>query len=144
MAILNANYITTRLKDAYPMLYTSRDHRVAHECILNIRPLKEETGISEMDMAKRLIDHGFHAPTMSFPVAGTLTVEPTESESKVELDRFINAMLAFRSEINRVAQGEWPLGDNPLVNAPHVQAELVGDWQHAYSRELAVFPTVSE
>ncbi len=140
MAILNANYIATRLKDAYPILYTGRDHRVAHECILDIRPLKEETGISEMDIAKRLIDFGFHAPTMSFPVAGTLMVEPTESESKVELDRFIDAMLAIRSEIDRVAKGEWPLEDNPLVNAPHVQAELVNDWQHPYSRELAVFP----
>ncbi|HBE9079165.1 aminomethyl-transferring glycine dehydrogenase [Serratia fonticola] len=140
VAILNANYIATRLKDAYPVLYTGRDHRVAHECILDIRPLKEETGISEMDIAKRLIDYGFHAPTMSFPVAGTLMVEPTESENKVELDRFIDAMLAIRSEIDRVQQGEWPLEDNPLVNAPHVQAELVSDWQHAYSRELAVFP----
>ncbi|CAI2526472.1 aminomethyl-transferring glycine dehydrogenase [Serratia liquefaciens] len=140
VAILNANYIATRLKDAYPVLYTGRDHRVAHECILDIRPLKEETGISEMDIAKRLIDYGFHAPTMSFPVAGTLMVEPTESESKVELDRFIDAMLAIRGEIDRVAKGEWPLEDNPLVNAPHVQAELVSDWQHAYSRELAVFP----
>lgn len=140
VAILNANYIATRLKDAYPVLYTGRDHRVAHECILDIRPLKEETGISEMDIAKRLIDYGFHAPTMSFPVAGTLMVEPTESESKVELDRFIDAMLAIRGEIARVAKGEWPLEDNPLVNAPHVQAELVSDWQHAYSREEAVFP----
>ncbi|MGO4796311.1 aminomethyl-transferring glycine dehydrogenase [Serratia quinivorans] len=140
VAILNANYIATRLKDAYPVLYTGRDHRVAHECILDIRPLKEETGISEMDIAKRLIDYGFHAPTMSFPVAGTLMVEPTESESKVELDRFIDAMLAIRGEIDRVAKGEWPLEDNPLVNAPHVQAELVSDWQHAYSREEAVFP----
>jgi glycine dehydrogenase len=140
VAILNANYIATRLKDAYPVLYTGRDHRVAHECILDIRPLKEETGISEMDIAKRLIDYGFHAPTMSFPVAGTLMVEPTESENKVELDRFIDAMLAIRSEIDRVQLGEWPLEDNPLVNAPHVQAELVSDWQHAYSRELAVFP----
>ncbi|CAI1120839.1 Glycine dehydrogenase [decarboxylating] [Serratia plymuthica] len=140
VAILNANYIATRLKDAYPVLYTGRDHRVAHECILDIRPLKEETGISEMDIAKRLIDYGFHAPTMSFPVAGTLMVEPTESESKVELDRFIDAMLAIRGEIDRVTKGEWPLEDNPLVNAPHIQAELVSDWQHAYSRELAVFP----
>ncbi|CAM3830960.1 aminomethyl-transferring glycine dehydrogenase [Serratia silvae] len=140
VAILNANYIATRLKDAYPVLYTGRDHRVAHECILDIRPLKEETGISEMDIAKRLIDYGFHAPTMSFPVAGTLMVEPTESENKVELDRFIDAMLAIRSEIDRVQLGEWPLEDNPLVNAPHVQAELVSDWQHVYSRELAVFP----
>ncbi|WP_145584957.1 aminomethyl-transferring glycine dehydrogenase [Yersinia intermedia] len=140
VAILNANYIATRLKAAYPVLYTGHDGRVAHECILDIRPLKEATGISEMDIAKRLIDFGFHAPTMSFPVAGTLMVEPTESESKVELDRFIDAMLAIRSEIDKVAQGEWPLEDNPLVNAPHTQAELVGDWQHPYSRELAVFP----
>lgn len=139
-AILNANYIATRLKDAYPVLYTGRDGRVAHECILDIRPLKEETGISELDIAKRLIDFGFHAPTMSFPVAGTLMVEPTESESKVELDRFIDAMLAIRAEIDRVKAGEWPLEDNPLVNAPHTQGELVGEWNHPYSRELAVFP----
>ncbi len=115
MAILNANYIATRLKDAYPVLYTGRDGRVAHECILDIRPLKEETGISELDIAKRLIDYGFHAPTMSFPVAGTLMVEPTESESKVELDRFIDAMLAIRSEIDRVKGGEWTLEDNPRL-----------------------------
>ncbi|NIA89019.1 aminomethyl-transferring glycine dehydrogenase [Rahnella aceris] len=140
VAILNANYIATRLKDAYPVLYTGRDGRVAHECILDIRPLKETTGISEMDIAKRLIDYGFHAPTMSFPVAGTLMVEPTESESKVELDRFIDALLAIRSEIDRVAQGKWPLADNPLVNAPHVQNELVSDWNHPYTREVAVFP----
>ncbi|WP_145553108.1 aminomethyl-transferring glycine dehydrogenase [Yersinia canariae] len=140
VAILNANYIATRLKEAYPVLYTGHDGRVAHECILDIRPLKEATGISEMDIAKRLIDFGFHAPTMSFPVAGTLMVEPTESESKAELDRFIDAMLAIRAEIEKVARGEWPLEDNPLVNAPHTQAELVGDWQHPYSRELAVFP----
>ncbi|ATY89540.1 aminomethyl-transferring glycine dehydrogenase [Pectobacterium atrosepticum] len=144
MAILNANYIATRLQQAYPVLYTGRDGRVAHECILDIRPLKESTGISEMDIAKRLIDYGFHAPTMSFPVAGTLMVEPTESESQVEIDRFIDAMLAIRAEINRVAQGEWPLDDNPLVNAPHTQAELVADWAHPYSRELAVFPVGSE
>ncbi|MFJ5504507.1 aminomethyl-transferring glycine dehydrogenase [Pectobacterium carotovorum] len=144
MAILNANYIATRLQQAYPVLYTGRDGRVAHECILDIRPLKESTGISEMDIAKRLIDYGFHAPTMSFPVAGTLMVEPTESESQVEIDRFIDAMLAIRTEINRVAQGEWPLDDNPLVNAPHTQAELVADWAHPYSRELAVFPAGSE
>ncbi|MGT3317670.1 aminomethyl-transferring glycine dehydrogenase [Yersinia enterocolitica] len=140
VAILNANYIATRLKEAYPVLYAGHDGRVAHECILDIRPLKEATGISEMDIAKRLIDFGFHAPTMSFPVAGTLMVEPTESESKVELDRFIDAMLAIRAEIEKVARGEWPLEDNPLVNAPHTQAELVGEWQHPYSRELAVFP----
>ncbi|MDU5728948.1 MAG: beta-eliminating lyase-related protein [Citrobacter freundii] len=142
VAILNANYIASRLKDAYPVLYTGRDGRVAHECILDIRPLKEETGISELDIAKRLIDYGFHAPTMSFPVAGTLMVEPTESESKVELDRFINAMLAIRSEIDRVKAGEWSLEDNPLVNSPHTQNELVAEWNHGYSREIAVFPAL--
>ncbi|MGP9435570.1 aminomethyl-transferring glycine dehydrogenase [Ewingella sp. AOP8-B2-18] len=144
VAILNANYIATRLKDAYPVLYTGRDGRVAHECILDIRPLKESVGISEMDISKRLIDFGFHAPTMSFPVAGTLMVEPTESESKVEIDRFVDALLAIRAEIDRVAKGEWPLEDNPLVNAPHVQAELVSEWSHPYSRELAVFPAGSD
>ncbi|WP_237386382.1 aminomethyl-transferring glycine dehydrogenase [Xenorhabdus sp. Sc-CR9] len=142
VAILNANYIAARLKGAYEILYTGRGGYVAHECILDIRPLKEEFGISEMDIAKRLIDYGFHAPTMSFPVAGTLMVEPTESESKVEIDRFIDAMLAIREEISKVAKGEWPLEDNPLVNAPHIQTELVSDWNHAYSREIAVFPTV--
>ncbi|MBD8162607.1 aminomethyl-transferring glycine dehydrogenase [Erwinia persicina] len=143
VAILNANYIAHRLQSAYPILYAGRDGRVAHECILDIRPLKEQTGISELDIAKRLIDYGFHAPTMSFPVAGTLMVEPTESESKAELDRFIDAMLAIRSEIDRVADGEWPLEDNPLVNAPHTQMEIVGEWGHPYSRELAVFPAGS-
>lgn len=111
VAILNANYIASRLQDAFPVLYTGRDGRVAHECILDIRPLKEETGISELDIAKRLIDYGFHAPTMSFPVAGTLMVEPTESESKVELDRFIDAMLAIRAEIDQVkaVSGRWKI-----------------------------------
>ncbi|WP_409310325.1 aminomethyl-transferring glycine dehydrogenase [Pectobacterium sp. B1J-3] len=144
MAILNANYIATRLQAAFPVLYTGREGRVAHECILDIRPLKESSGITEMDIAKRLIDYGFHAPTMSFPVAGTLMVEPTESESQVELDRFIEAMLSIRAEIARVVSSEWPLDDNPLVNAPHTQAELVGEWAHPYSRELAVFPAGSE
>lgn len=144
VAILNANYIASRLQSAYPILYAGRDGRVAHECILDIRPLKEQTGISELDIAKRLIDYGFHAPTMSFPVAGTLMVEPTESESKIELDRFIDAMLSIRMEIDRVADGEWPADDNPLVNAPHTQVEIVGEWSHAYSRELAVFPAGSD
>jgi len=144
VAILNANYIATRLQSAYPILYAGRDGRVAHECILDIRPLKEQTGISELDIAKRLIDYGFHAPTMSFPVAGTLMVEPTESESKIELDRFIDAMLSIRIEIDRVAVGEWPAEDNPLVNAPHTQMEIVGEWTHPYSRELAVFPAGSD
>jgi len=143
VAILNANYIATRLKSAYPILYTGNDGHVAHECILDIRPLKEQTGISELDIAKRLIDYGFHAPTMSFPVAGTLMVEPTESEGKEELDRFIDAMLSISSEIDRVAAGEWPAQDNPLVNAPHTQMEIVGSWEHPYSRELAVFPAGS-
>lgn len=141
VAILNANYIAQRLKDSYSILYSGHGGLVAHECILDIRPLKEEFGITEMDIAKRLIDYGFHAPTMSFPVSGTLMVEPTESESKVELDRFIDAMLAIRSEIRRVHAGEWPLNDNPLVNAPHVQEELVHEWNHPYSRDLAVFPS---
>lgn len=140
VAILNANYIAHSLKEAFPVLYSGRSGYVAHECILDIRPLKETVGISEMDVAKRLIDYGFHAPTMSFPVGGTLMVEPTESEGKEELDRFIAAMLAIRSEADRVAAGEWPADDNPLTNAPHVQEELVGEWSHPYSRELAVFP----
>jgi glycine dehydrogenase len=140
MAILNANYIASRLHSAFPVLYSGRDGRVAHECILDIRPLKEASGISEMDIAKRLIDYGFHAPTMSFPVAGTLMVEPTESESQVELDRFVDAMLAIRGEIEKVISGEWPLEDNPLVNAPHIESELAGDWTHPYSRTVAAFP----
>lgn len=144
VAILNANYIAHRLQSAYPILYVGRDGRVAHECILDIRPLKEQTGISELDIAKRLIDYGFHAPTMSFPVAGTLMVEPTESESKIELGRFIDAMLAIRMEIDRVFNGEWPADDNPLVNAPHTQREIVGEWSHPYTRELAVFPAGSD
>ncbi len=144
VAILNANYIASRLQSAYPILYSGNQGRVAHECILDLRPLKEQSGISEMDIAKRLIDYGFHAPTMSFPVSGTLMVEPTESESKVELDRFIDAMLAIRMEIDRVVAGEWPVDDNPLVNAPHTQREIVGEWRHPYSHELAVFPAGSD
>ncbi|CAK9884308.1 MAG: Glycine dehydrogenase (decarboxylating) [Candidatus Erwinia impunctatus] len=144
VAILNANYIVTRLGGVWPVLYTGKEGRVAHECILDIRPLKEQTGISELDIAKRLIDYGFHAPTMSFPVTGTLMVEPTESESQQELDRFIDAMLAIRKEIDRVAAGDWPVDDNPLVNAPHTQQELAGDWSHPYSREEAVFPAGSD
>ncbi|ELM3722374.1 aminomethyl-transferring glycine dehydrogenase [Edwardsiella piscicida] len=141
VAILNANYIARRLGAVYPVLYRGKEGYVAHECILDLRPLKARSGISEMDIAKRLIDYGFHAPTMSFPVAGTLMVEPTESENKAELDRFIAAMLAIHDEIARVEAGEWPLQDNPLVNAPHTQRELVGEWHHPYRRELAVFPT---
>ncbi|MBQ1784438.1 MAG: aminomethyl-transferring glycine dehydrogenase [Gammaproteobacteria bacterium] len=142
VAILAANYVASRLAEAYPVLYTGEQGRVAHECIIDLRPLKAVSGISEMDLAKRLIDYGFHAPTMSFPVAGTLMIEPTESESKAELDRFIDAMLAIRGEIDKVIAGEWPLADNPLVNAPHTQADLAdSDWNHPYSRELACFPS---
>ncbi len=141
VAILNANYIAQRLKDDYDILYAGADGYVAHECIIDIRPLKANYGISEMDVAKRLIDYGFHAPTMSFPVAGTLMIEPTESESKVEIDRFIEALLSIRAEIAQVDKGVWPIDDNPLVNAPHTQYELVQEWSHSYSRECAVFPS---
>ena len=140
VALLNANYLAEQLKDYYPILYTAENGRVAHECILDLRPLKAESGISEVDIAKRLMDYGFHAPTMSFPVAGTFMVEPTESESKQEMDRFIAAMIAIHNEIEHVKSGAWALQDNPLVNAPHTQKDLIGDWQHPYSRETAAFP----
>ncbi|SFM75860.1 aminomethyl-transferring glycine dehydrogenase [Halopseudomonas yangmingensis] len=140
VAILNANYLARRLGEAYPVLYSGRNGRVAHECIIDIRPLKAASGISEEDVAKRLMDFGFHAPTMSFPVAGTLMIEPTESESKAELDRFVDAMLTIRAEIARVESGEWSAEDNPLHNAPHTLADITGDWQRGYSREQAVFP----
>ena len=139
-AILNANYVARRLTAHYPVLYTGTQGRVAHECILDIRPLKAATGIAEIDIAKRLMDYGFHAPTVSFPVAGTIMVEPTESESKAELDRFIEAMIAIRGEIDQIERGIWPADDNPLKNAPHTQADIVGDWTRPYSREEAVFP----
>ncbi len=141
VAILNANYIATRLKDHYTILYTGRNDRIAHECIVDLRPFKDYAGISEEDVAKRLIDYGFHAPTMSWPVSGTLMIEPTESESKEELDRFIEAMIAIKAEVDQVARGEWPGDDNPLVNAPHTLAELADDtWTHAYSRQQAGWP----
>lgn len=141
VAILNANYIATRLKDHYTILYTGRNDRIAHECIVDLRPFKDYAGISEEDVAKRLIDYGFHAPTMSWPVSGTLMIEPTESESKEELDRFIEAMIAIKAEVDQVARGEWPADDNPLVNAPHTLAELADDtWTHAYSRQQAGWP----
>ncbi|MGA4449919.1 aminomethyl-transferring glycine dehydrogenase [Ectopseudomonas chengduensis] len=143
MAILNANYIARRLEEHYPVLYSGEGGLVAHECILDIRPLKDSSGISVDDVAKRLIDFGFHAPTMSFPVAGTLMIEPTESESKEELDRFCDAMIAIREEIRAVEQGRLDKDDNPLKNAPHTALELVGDWHHAYSREQAVYPLAS-
>ncbi|WP_107850500.1 aminomethyl-transferring glycine dehydrogenase [Oceanimonas marisflavi] len=142
LAILNANYLMRSLAEDYPILYSGRNDRVAHECIVDIRPLKESSGISEMDVAKRLNDFGFHAPTMSFPVAGTLMIEPTESESKVEIDRFIFAMKQIRAEMRKVESGEWTLEDNPLVHAPHTQDDVMdAEWNRAYSRELAVFPS---
>ena len=141
VAILNANYLATRLQAHYPVLYVGKNGRVAHECILDIRPIKAATGIAEIDIAKRLMDYGFHAPTVSFPVAGTIMVEPTESESKSELDRFIEALIAIRAEIRQIENGEWTADNNPLKNAPHSQADVIdGEWKHPYSREQAVFP----
>ncbi|MEV3861305.1 aminomethyl-transferring glycine dehydrogenase [Streptomyces sp. NPDC050095] len=140
VAVLSANYIAKRLEPHFPVLYTGPGGLVAHECIIDLRPISKETGVSVDDIAKRLIDYGFHAPTMSFPVAGTLMIEPTESEDITELDRFCEAMIAIRGEIERVASGEWPADDNPLRNAPHTAGMLGGDWAHAYSREEAVFP----
>ncbi len=143
-AILSANYIATRLADEYPVLYTGRAGRVAHECILDTRPFKSDAAITVDDIAKRLIDYGFHAPTMSFPVAGTLMVEPTESEDLAELDRFCDAMLAIHAEIESVREGKWPADDNPLVNAPHTDRVVCADdWKHAYGREVAAFPVAS-
>ncbi|CAN5260615.1 aminomethyl-transferring glycine dehydrogenase [soil metagenome] len=140
-AVLAANYIAARLRSHYPVLYAGDNGLVAHECILDLRPLKEATGISNDDVAKRLIDYGFHAPTMSFPVAGTLMVEPTESEDLAEIDRFIDAMIAIKLEADEVGTGTWPAHDNPLHNAPHTaQSVIVGEWDHAYSRETAVYP----
>ena len=148
-AILAANYVAARLAAHYDIHYSGEapgleGGGVAHECILDLRPLKDTSGVSAEDVAKRLIDYGFHAPTLSFPVAGTLMVEPTESEPLVELDRFCEAMIAIRQEIHRVEKGEWPQDDNPLKNAPHTAAALLdGEWKHAYSRELAAYPVAS-
>lgn len=141
-ALLNANYIATKLSEDYPVLYTGKNGRVAHECIIDIRPLKAQTGISETDIAKRLMDYGFHAPTMSFPVAGTLMIEPTESESKAEIDRLISALKQIKQEALKVQTGEdgWTPDDNPLVNAPHTAFVVTGEWTHPYSREEAAFP----
>ncbi|WP_397407107.1 aminomethyl-transferring glycine dehydrogenase [Polaromonas sp.] len=141
VAILSANYISARLKDHYPTLYASENGHVAHECILDLRPLKETSGVSAEDVAKRLMDYGFHAPTLSFPVPGTLMVEPTESETLAELDRFINAMVAIREEIRQIENGSWPQDNNPLKHAPHTAASLLGDtWDRPYSRETGAFP----
>jgi glycine dehydrogenase len=141
VAIASANYIAARLRDHFPILYTGEHGRVAHECILDLRPLTKTTGVTADDVAKRLIDYGFHAPTMSFPVPGTLMVEPTESESLAELDRFCDAMIAIRGEIDRVAAGELPIEDSPLRNAPHPAEDvLTDDWERPYSREEAAYP----
>jgi len=152
-AILNANYVAARLADHYEVHYSGnvagiRGGGVAHECILDLRPLKDSTGgasgISAEDVAKRLIDYGFHAPTLSFPVAGTLMVEPTESESLHELDRFCEAMIAIREEIAKVERGDWPRDDNPLKGAPHTAASLLAtEWPHAYTREEAAYPNAA-
>ncbi|MGH8892003.1 MAG: aminomethyl-transferring glycine dehydrogenase [Actinomycetes bacterium] len=141
VAILNANYVAARLGPHYPVLYVGASGLVAHECIVDLRPITKETGVSVDDVAKRLIDYGFHAPTMSFPVAGTLMIEPTESEDLAELDRFCNAMISIREEIARVASGELDRTDNPLRGAPHTAAAIAGEWEHGYSRQEAVFPT---
>jgi glycine dehydrogenase len=143
VAILGANYIARRLAPHFPVLYTGRNGLVAHECIVDLRQITKETGVTVDDVAKRLVDYGFHAPTMSFPVAGTLMIEPTESEDLAEVDRFCDAMIAIRAEINAVAAGELDAKDNPLRNAPHTATMIAGDWDHPYSRELAAYPVAS-
>jgi glycine dehydrogenase len=140
VALLAANYVARRLAGHYPVLYTGREGLVAHECIVDVRPITKATGVTVEDIAKRLIDYGFHAPTMSFPVAGTLMIEPTESENLAELDRFCDAMIDIRAEIERVGAGEWPADDNPLHNAPHTAGFLLGHWASPYDRELAAYP----
>ncbi|MBA2445251.1 MAG: glycine dehydrogenase (aminomethyl-transferring), partial [Nocardioidaceae bacterium] len=140
VAVLSANYLAHRLAEHYPLLYKGHGGLVAHECILDLRPLTKSSGVSVEDVAKRLIDYGFHAPTMSFPVPGTFMVEPTESESLVELDRFCDAMIAIRSEIAAVEDGTIAGADSPLAFAPHTTRSLVGEWDRAYSREAGAFP----
>ena len=141
LAILNANYFALRLRPYFPILYSGANGRVAHECILDLRALKGEIGVNAEDVAKRLADYGFHAPTVSFPVADTLMVEPTESESKAEIDRFCEALIAIHAELAKIRCGEWGRADNPLKNAPHTAEEIAADWKHAYSREVAAYPT---
>lgn len=141
IAILSANYVAHRLHDAFPVLYKGRNGRVAHECIVDPRGLKASTGVEVEDIAKRLMDYGFHAPTVSFPVAGTLMIEPTESESKAELDRFCDALISIRGEMDEIAAGVLDRDDNPLKHAPHTQAVVISDsWDRKYSRERAAFP----
>ena len=141
ISILHANYIAEKLSKYYTVLYRGKNNRLAHECIIDIRPIKNSTGITEEDIAKRLMDFGYHAPTMSWPVAGTLMIEPTESESLAELDRFCSAMLQIGNEIDLIRTGHYTLEDNPLVNAPHTQYDIVdSNWNHCYTRNQAVFP----
>ncbi len=143
IAIVSANYIATELKDHFPILYRGDQGMVAHECIIDIRPLKDESGITEEDIAKRLMDYGFHSPTMSFPVSGTLMIEPTESESKREIDRFITAMVSIYNEIQNVISGKWDRENNPLKNAPHTAHEMSGEWNYPYTRTQALYPVES-
>lgn len=140
VAILNANYIAHRLKDHFPILYTGSLGRVAHECIIDLRPIKEATGITVDDISKRLMDFGFHSPTMSWPVIGTMMIEPTESESLEEIDRFCDAMIAIRGEVSKIEEKEWTAEDSPLRNAPHTTADLMEDWNHTYSKQTAIYP----
>ncbi len=143
IAILNANYIANKLKNHFPILYKGFKGNVAHECIIDIRTIKKETGVTEEDIAKRLIDFGFHAPTMSWPVPGTMMVEPTESESLKELDRFCETLIKIKSEIDEIKKGTFDKIDNPIKNAPHTDLELAADeWKHKYSREEAAFPAI--
>lgn len=139
IALLNANYLTKKLSEHYPILYRGRNNKVAHECIVDLRPIKSETGVTEVDFAKRLMDYGFHAPTMSFPVAGTFMIEPTESEPLCEINRFIDAMISIKAETEKVRSGEWEQGNNPLCNAPHTQTDLL-DWNKPYSIQEAIYP----
>jgi glycine dehydrogenase len=140
VAVLSANYVASRLQPHYPVLYTGRGGLVAHECIVDLRAITKATGVTVDDVAKRLVDYGFHAPTMSFPVAGTLMIEPTESEDLPELDRFCDAMVAIRQEIEQVAGGVWPVATSPLRQAPHTAACLAGEWDRPYTRQTAAFP----
>jgi glycine dehydrogenase len=141
VAILNANYMAKRLSEHFPVLYTGERGHVAHEFILDLREFKKSAGVEVADVAKRLMDFGFHAPTISWPVPGTMMIEPTESESRAELDRFCEALVAIRAEIEKIEQGEWDRADNPLKNAPHTAEVIAGDeWSHPYSRRVAAFP----
>jgi len=141
VSILNANYIAKKLSSDFKVLYTGKNGNVAHECIIDIRPIKAKSGISEEDLAKRLIDYGYHSPTMSWPVAGTIMIEPTESENLEEIDRFCNALISIKKEIDKVEQEEFDKIDNPLKNAPHTYLELAAnEWEHKYTREQAAFP----